>query len=367
MKRILVLGSCGPPGYNFIHSLRLSSERIYIVGTDSNIYHAVGMSPEADVTYLIPRIDSGELVPKINEIIEKEQISFVHAQPDILVEFLSRNRAEISSKTFLPPQKTVEICQDKWKSAQKWLGAKIPCPNTMELNTEDDIHKAFDNLGETLWVRAKHGAGGKGSSLVTNLDTALAWINYWKSREDQSMEFIAQEYLPGDNIAMQSLWKDGELLVSQARSRVEYIYPFLAVSGVTGTPVVAKNIAMDEEFQETAIRTITSIDPKATGIFCADFKGDAENILNPTEINCGRFFTTSSGFTTLGKKLGIKGANMPYIYVQLGYGEEVPDMPSFNVLPPDWFYIRHIDLGNRWIHEEDIKTLKGDGFLAKKN
>ena len=40
-------------------------------------------------------------------------------------------------------------------------------------------------------------------------------------------KFIAQEYLPGKNVAVHTLWKKGELIVAQARERLEYIYPYL--------------------------------------------------------------------------------------------------------------------------------------------
>jgi carbamoyl-phosphate synthase large subunit len=196
---------------------------------------------------------------------------------------------------------------------------------------------------------------------VNNIATAQAWWSYWESREEISMTFIVQEYLPGLNLAWQSLWKDGELIVSQARERLEYIYPFLAVSGVTGTPVVARTVNMPEDWKKIAMDTVLSIDPDATGIFCVDLKGDRDSVPNPTEINCGRFFTTSAGFSSLGHKLGIPGANMPLIYTKLGFEEKIGPFPQFDVLPQQWLYIRHIDLGERWIPAEIAEKARAQG------
>ena len=123
--------------------------------------------------------------------------------------------------------------------------------------------------------------------------------------------------------------------MSQARERLEYLYPYLAPSGVTNTPVVAVTINRDD-INNVATEAVTSIDKNANGIFCVDMKEDPEGIFRPTEINVGRFFTTSYFFT----KAGI---NMPYYYVKLAYNEEIPKFPKYNILPEGLYWIRHID------------------------
>jgi hypothetical protein len=39
MKRMLVTGAGGPAGINFISSLRMTDEELYIVGSDINTWH----------------------------------------------------------------------------------------------------------------------------------------------------------------------------------------------------------------------------------------------------------------------------------------------------------------------------------------
>jgi len=70
--------------------------------------------------------------------------------------------------------------------------------------------------------------------------------------------------------------------------------------------------------------------------FCVGLREDKGRVVRPTEINVGRFFTTSYFFT----KAGI---NMPYFYVKLGLGEEIPKTPKFNIIPAGLYWIRHID------------------------
>ena len=172
---------------------------------------------------------------------------------------------------------------------------------------------------------------------------------YWRSR-GKDWEFIAQEYLPGKNIAFQSVWKDGEVVTSQARERLEYIYPYLAPSGVTGTPAVAVTIHR-EDVNEMATKAVLAIDKEATGVFCVDLKENSEGVPVPTEINAGRFFTTSFFFT----KAGI---NMPYIYVKLAYREKIPEVKKYNALPEGLYWIRHMDSGPLLIREGEWRSKK---------
>lgn len=92
----------------------------------------------------------------------------------------------------------------------------------------------------------------------------------------------------------------------------------------------------DDAVNDVATRAVKSIDKKATGIFCVDLRADKSNNPVPTEINAGRFFTTSYFFT----KAGI---NMPYYYVKLAFGEEIPELPKYNAVPKGIYWIRHID------------------------
>ena len=37
------------------------------------------------------------------------------------------------------------------------------------------------------------------------------------------------------------------------------------------------------------------------------------------------------------------GVNMPYYYIKLAFGEEIPKLPKYDVLPKGLYWIRHID------------------------
>jgi carbamoyl-phosphate synthase large subunit len=340
MKRVLITGAGGPASINFAMSLKIAPERFYLVGTETSHYN-VCLAP-TDSTYTVPRAVETGYINALNEIIRKERVEFVHPQPDIEVKVISENREKLEANIFLPAKRTIRICQDKLQSAKLWLKKGVPTAKTMELRREADIQKAFQELGTPLWIRARHGAGGRGSTPVSNLKTALSWIQYWKSRGEK-WTFIAQEHLRGRNIGFHSLWKNGELVTSMARERIKYIYPHLAPSGITGTPAVQRTIH-NEKVNEVATRAVLTIDPEYNGIACVDLKENSEGVPCVTEINAGRMFTTSFFFSYASKVLYNNYlANIPYLYVKLAYKESVPETPKYNALPEELYWIRHID------------------------
>lgn len=351
MKRILVTGAGGPAGINFVTSLRITPEKMFLVGTEANQYFL--HLATTDKKYAVPRAKDSDYIDKLNEIIRKERIEFFHAQPDIEVEVISENREKIKTNTFLPSKKAVNACQDKLEATRLWKKHNVPIAKFMELNKETDVDKAFNELGSPIWIRATHGAGGIGSTPANNPETATSWINYWKAR-GVAWKFIAQEHLPGRNMAFHSIWKEGELVTSMARERLEYIYPHLAPSGITGTPAVQKTVH-DDEINKTGTEAVLAIDPKFSGIACVDLKANKDGVQCVTEINAGRMFTTSFFFSYASKALRKDYyANIPYLYAKLAYNEKIPKISKYNILPKDVYWIRHIDAPARLVKDGKI-------------
>ncbi len=351
MKRILVTGAGGPASINFVMSLRIAPEKMFIVGTESN-EHFVHLSC-ADKNYLVPSATDPAYIDRLNEIIRKEKVEFVYAQPDIEVAVISENRDKLEADVFLPSKEAIRVCQDKFESAKKWLKKNVSVARFLELKDDSDVDKAFENFGSPIWIRATHGAGGRGSTPAYNKETAIAWIKYWKSR-NEDWRFIAQEHLPGRNLGFHSLWKDGELVTSMARERLEYIYPHLAPSGITGTPSVQRTIH-DNAVNEIGTKAVLSIDPNFNGIACVDLKESKRGEPYVTEINAGRMFTTSFFFSYASKILRKDHyANIPYLYVKLAFKEGIPNIPKYNVLPKNVYWIRHIDVPARLVKEGKV-------------
>jgi phosphoribosylamine-glycine ligase len=351
LKRILCTGAGGPAGINFVMSLRIAPEKMFIAGTEASKYY-LHLAP-THKQYLIPRAKEPSFVDRLNEIIRKEKIDFLHAQPDVEVEVVSEKREKIEANVFLPSKKAVKACQDKLESAKVWKKRNVPVARIMELREERDVDKAFEEFGSPIWIRARHGAGGRGSTPADNRETALSWVKYWKSRK-VDWEFIGQEHLPGRNIGFHSLWKNGELVTSMARERIEYIYPYLAPSGIMGTPAVQRTVH-DEAVNKIGTEAVLAIDSDFNGIACVDLKENREGVACVTEINPGRMFTTSFFFSYASKVLrGDYFANIPYLYVKLAFKESVPDLQKYDVLPEDVYWIRHMDAPARLVKDGKI-------------
>lgn len=346
MKRVLVTGAGGPAGVNFVRSLRAAEEKMWIVGCDVNRYHLEW--PELDAAYEAPRCDEPGYVDFLNDVIEREQVALVHPQPDVEVRVISERRDELVANVFLPARATIALLQDKHRSGERWAAAGIARTPSLLVSDRADLERAASELGLPFWLRATEGAGGIGSTPVEDVDVALHWIEYWRLR-GRAWSWVAQELLPGANLAFTSLWSGGALICSQVRERCEYIYPYLAPSGVTGTPVDAVTVQRPD-VDELATRAVLAVDPAATGIFCVDLKEDAEGVPRPTEINCGRFFTTSYFFTAA-------GINFPHLYVKLAFGEALPAVPSYGALPAGLHWVRHMDCPAVLCREQSLRSV----------
>jgi carbamoylphosphate synthase large subunit len=332
-------------------SLRIAPERMFIVGTEASEYY-LHLAP-TDRQYLVPRAKEPSYIDRLNEIIRKEKIDFLHVQPDVEVEVVSEKREKIEANVFLPSKKAVKACQDKLESAKVWKKRDVPVARIIELESERDVDKAFGEFGSPIWIRARHGAGGRGSTPADNRETALSWIKYWRSRS-VDWEFIAQEHLSGRNIGFHSLWKNGELVTSMARERIEYIYPYLAPSGIMGTPAVQKTVH-DKAVNKIGTEAVLTIDSSFNGIACVDLKENRDGVPCVTEINPGRMFTTSFFFSYASKVLRKDYcANIPYLYVKLAFKESVPDLQKYDVLPEDVYWIRHMDAPARLVKDNKV-------------
>lgn len=355
-KRILVTGAGGSPGSNFIASLRLvEDEDFYIVGTDINKMH-LELTEGVDAKYILPRADSSDYIDKLNELIEKEKIDMVHCQPEPEVWTVAHNREKVKAKTLFPKNETLEYTYNKSKLNKFLKENGIRVPRSVRIRNKEDIKKALDKFLEEqdkVWLRAIRGGGSRAALPVNTVLQVEGWIDYWTNvRNLKLSDFMISEFLPGKEFAFQSIWYKGELINSMVRERVEYLFGHLFPSGQSSSPSIAKTVHRDD-VNELATKAIKTLDKDATGIFCVDIKEDYKGRPCLTEINAGRFFTTSINFS-------VSGLNMPYYYVLMGLGlhDKLPDLPKYNGIPEGWYWIRMIDMG--------YKLVKGEKWSSKK-
>lgn len=342
LHRILVTGAGGIGGVNFVRALRYMNN-FYIVGTDHFPYHI--KFNELDKEYISPRHDSDDFIPLIEDIVRNDKIEFVHPQPEVEAEVIAYYKNELGTRTYLPSPESFKICRDKYNTA-KMLQPLGLAPKT-ELYAAIEMEEAFEEMGEPVWIRTRMGAGGKLSLPCERSEEAKAWVNLWIGKGKARREdFIVQEYLPGRDYAWDSLWYDGELVTSYSRSRLEYIFPHISPSGITGTPAVSQ-IVHDKRINEAAVKATKVVDPKPHGFYCLDLKEGRNGKLYVTEINVKAHTTLAlwSHIATEYIKLP-KWSNISYLYVKIGLGTaEFKDVSKYDIYPEGTTLLRHIDVG----------------------
>jgi carbamoyl-phosphate synthase large subunit len=237
--------------------------------------------------------------------------------------------------------------QDKLVSQRLLRKARVPVAATKTIRKVEDVNAAFSRLGRPVWVRARHGAGGRLSLLCNAPQEALHWIKLWSLRGVDLGEMILQEYLPGSNVAWDSIWRDGRLITSYARERLEYPFRHISPSGITGTPSAARTIH-DDEVNEVAKKAVMAFSERPNGAFSVDLKGSSSGVSCVTEVDAGKFHTTMPLWGYAGVKLlGMPWyANLADLYVRIGLGQEIPaSIPSTNLFPAGYHLLRDMDVG----------------------
>jgi hypothetical protein len=336
VKTILATAAGGPSTLSFTRSLRDADPdrtRFRLIGTDCDAYNI--HRSEVDASYLCPRATDPAYIPFLRHLIQKEKVDFLHSQPEIEAYTIGKNREAILAtgcRLFMPPQRTIELLRDKWKSYRLWREAGIKVPENVFLDSPSDLKAAFSRFGADIWIRETVGAAGKGSlsrpsyeSALTHLNQSQAWGNA-----------VAAEHLSSNTVTWQSIWHGGRLVAAQGRRRHNWAFGNRTQSGVTGLTGVGQTFA-DPALDELAVRCIRAADPEPSGIFSVDFTDDLQGVPNPTEINIGKFFTTHHFLTRT-------GCNMPEILVDLAFGEYRGAYERLNPCKRDMLWIRGIDV-----------------------
>ena len=346
MKKILITGAGGPLGVNVTRSLKRAPEILFLVGTECNKYH-LNLALTDKIEH-VPHASLGDVyIDKMKQVVDKYEIDLIFPTHPLEVLVLGKSRQAFKCNFFLPEQKTIETGNDKYDSFKIWDEKGISVPDTILIENENVLHEAFSRIsGKPIWVRGRGTPGlGMGAKALPckNEEEAKFWIEYWKGWG----HFIASEFLPGDNMTWLSLWKDGNLMTSQGRIRLEYVIPHVSQSGVTGAPAVSKTVK-SKGLNELGEKAVNALDNKPNGVYFIDFKKDHSGNLKITEINPGRFGTTIHFYTEA-------GVNFPHLYVKLAFGENIGGVPKYDPLREGLFWLRTLDCGPVLIAEEDLK------------
>jgi hypothetical protein len=351
---VLLTGAGGSASENVLDSLRRAETKYRVIGADISPVRLHLSS--AIERCIVPSASNERYIPSINLACESFGVDVLHVQPDVEVRTVGANKASIDARTFLPSAEALVLAGDKANFAEAMSRANVNVPESYGVESDETIELQVEEMlsrHERVWVRARVGAGARGSLPVSTGIQARNWVQWWVTEKGlRAHDFMISEMLPGREFAFQSIWQNGTLIAGQSRERVEYLYGFLTPSGQTSTPAVARTVS-DDKISSAALDSILALDAHPHGIYCVDIKESADGTPKVTEINAGRFFTTSNFFAA-------GGLNMPDMAMRGAMGDALTPI-GLNPLDDDLYWIRMVDMNyrlvpgaelDRWVHFE---------------
>lgn len=348
MAKILIAGAGGAPSEGVIQSL-LKAGGDTVIGMGSEPSDLVLSA--AQRKFYIPYANAPEYRASLLALLNRERPDLIHFQNDLEIWHASLIRDDIlatGTKLFMPEHEVIDTCVHKHKSYQAFLKAGVPVPRNITIDNEDDLHRAFAELGNAsgkIWLRAASiGGGGKGSIPTADYALAKSWIHHYNGWGD----FVAAEMLTPDTVTWLSIWHEGELVVAQSRERRGWTHGNRSISGVTGVTKVGVTCE-NAQATEIAIAACKAVSAKPHGIFGVDMAYDRDGVPNPTEINISRFFTTVRFFTEA-------GLNLPAIFRDIGLYGKLPLLAKpINPLPNGLLWLRGMDVEPRMMTAEAMQ------------
>lgn len=325
---VTVLGVGGPAGFNVAKAAHAAGYQVY--GFDSS----PAMLPLANEVCAETHVLS--VVPRGNGAYSSRPVI---CQPEALLPHTAELRDSGLINYHGPRTSVLTQLADKYVTVLEFEKAGLRSgPVRIGPEIPDWLHIAQDKFGKTFWLRADSGAGASGAMLVHDLREAYHWIRLHEIRFGMEGRFIAEEYLPGRDYCWTALYHEGERVASFARERLEWLYPRLApFSGRTGTPTRAR-IVHDDLVSTVGRAAVQAIDDQPHGVYCVDMRENVKLIPRPTEINAGRWATTSPAYYEF-------GPNLVAAHIRLAYGDDPGDVGD-DCYPAGAEVLRHIDMGS---------------------
>ena len=341
MKRILLTSAGGRLAITIARALKAAPEPYYMIGVDASEFTL--QRALTDEKHLVTRTNNPNYVELMQSIIAETQPDLMLVCITAEMQTISASRSILGCKTFLPDHQTIVTCDDKIAAANLFSKAGVPSPVSIKIDNKEDLRRAFNEIGNKLWLRATYGSAGKGSLPVNNFEDAVEWID----SNDGWGGFMAAKLLQDRTVSWESVWRDGELIVAQSREREYWEYGRLAPSGISGIAGAAHTVH-DNEVTQVGLAAVKAIDSRPNGILGVDMAYDDDGVPNVTEINAGRFM--SGGVC----HFALNSVNVPEIVVRCALGENLGfATPWLDPVPADMVYVSGLDV------EPVITTVEG--------
>jgi carbamoyl-phosphate synthase large subunit len=352
--RLLLTGAGLAGSNNLIRSLGAGDPSLFIIGCHDDRF--VLKRSSADRKYLVPPRRSAGWLPALRRIIRAEEIDLVIPTTDADVIAVSRHRARLGNRVFLPRPRVIDLCQDKYHLTAFLRRRGIPAPATYAVTSERRIDGIFRRVAgrSRAWCRIRRGSGSLGAISVTTSAQARSWIGFWRAlRSISASSFTLSEYLPGRDFGCQSLWKGGRLVLIKTYERLSYLGTGGQPAEVSSIAALAKTV-FEPRVVDVCRRAVRALDPKASGVFSIDLRENARGVPCVTEINAGRFSSATNILDLAGRH------NMAVTFVRLAQNEQV-DVRTAYEATADYYMIRDLDTPVGIFHADEFFEGIADG------
>lgn len=289
VSSVVVRGPNGTAGINLIRCLTAAGHEVVV--------HEEPVAAIAEAVVF----DAGELGDRL-----------VFTQPDDMLPVqyaMAKWPSGSGGSHFLPKPAVFERCRDKLETANA-VGGLAPQSVGGDV-FRSSFERFFAQPG--AWVRLRHGAGTAAALKVTSVRQVDNWLAWQHAEHGRSAdEFMVSEFLPGDDFGVQVLMRDHVPFSVFARQRLSPYAAQASPTGVTSSPALQRSVVRPDVVL-TALLALQRVGADQ-GVYGVDLRCDQAGRPRVTEINAGRFYTTSTFPLAL-------GMNQPDMVVRAAAGE----------------------------------------------
>ena len=143
--------------------------------------------------------------------------------------------------------------------------------------------------------------------------------------------------MPEDNYGCDLLFAGGKLVFSQIKRRLEYVLSKANIVGITGTTGILETVSTKFDLNDISERAVTLLDNNISGAFSVDIKCDSLSKPYVTEINPGRFLSSSMHLFAETK------FPAPALVILVANDQKLPSFPKRNPIKGGTILIRQLD------------------------
>jgi carbamoyl-phosphate synthase large subunit len=207
MERVLITGIGGAAGICVAKALR---DRYHLVGVDANP-NATGQVL-VDEFQVVPLASSPEFLHKLVEVSEGCDALFCTVDEELYT--VSKNRGRFACRVLVSDHIAIENSLDKLRCAELLGRAGVAVPKTVEVG-QKSFSELSDELGLPFFIKPRRGRGARDVVVTKSREDFERWRATFKQGD-----YIAQEYLGGDEYTVDVLLRDKRALVTVPRRRL---------------------------------------------------------------------------------------------------------------------------------------------------